>query len=79
LSGEVITIMVVVAVILLVLYWGKGRNAVWGGATLGIIVGLITALITGSWRLLGLIFAIGTFVGTFADWLGRLSDWLKVR
>jgi len=68
----VITVITVIAVILLVLHW-KGPNAVWGGATLGVIVGLIVALVTGDWSRLALIFGIGTFAGTLFEWVGRLA------
>jgi hypothetical protein len=64
--------LVVVALILLFLHW-KGPNAVWGGATLGLIVGLIIALVRGDWGILALSFSIGTFVGTFFEWVGRIS------
>lgn len=65
-------VMVVIAGILLVSHW-KGPNAVWGGATLGLIVGLIVALVTGDWGLLALVFAVGTFAGTIFEWVGRLA------
>jgi hypothetical protein len=68
----VITLITVVAVILLLLHW-KGTNAVWGGATLGVIVGLIVALVTVDWSQLALIFAIGTFAGILFEWVGRLA------
>ncbi len=66
---EPITIL---AIALLALHW-KGPNAVWGGATLGVIVGLIVALVVGDWSLLALIFAIGTIAGTIFEWIGRLA------
>ncbi len=66
---EPITIL---AIVLLALHW-KGPNAVWGGATLGVIVGLIVALVAGDWSLLALIFAIGTIAGTIFEWIGRLA------
>ena len=68
-----ITVMAIVAGVLLVLHW-KGPNAVWGGATLGLIVGLIVAIVTGDWGRLALIFAIGTFAGTLSEWVGRLAS-----
>ena len=73
---EVTTIMAIVAAVLLVLHW-KGPNAVWGGATLGLIVGVIMALVTKDWGWLATIFAIATYAGTFFEWLGRLSRRLK--
>jgi len=69
---EATTIIAIVAAVLLVLHW-KGPNAVWGGATLGVIVGVIVALVVRDWSLLALIFAIGTFAGTVFEWVGRLS------
>jgi len=39
-------IMAIVAGVLLLVFW-RGRNAVWGGATIGAIVGLILALVKG--------------------------------
>lgn len=71
-------IMAIVAGVLLIVFW-RGRNAVWGGATIGAIVGLILAFVKDSWSLLALSFAIGTFVGLCAEGLGRLSDRLKRR
>jgi len=65
-------IMVVVAIILLVLHW-KGPNAVWGGATVGVIVGLIVSLIAGDWSPLPAIFMAGTIVGAIFEWVGRLA------
>ena len=70
--------MAVAAVILLGLHW-KGPNAVWGGAGLGVIVGLIVAIVKGDWSLLAVSFAVGTFCGVVFEWLGRLSDRIKRR
>ena len=70
------TMIIIIAVVLLALHW-KGPNAVWGMATLGIIVGFIVALTTKDWSKLALIFAIGTFVGTFFEWMGRIANKLK--
>jgi len=69
-------VMTVVAIILLVLHW-KGPNAVWGGATLGVIVGLIIALVVGDWGLLALSFAVGTFAGTLFEWVYKLGKLKK--
>lgn len=60
---DVRIISLIVTAILLVLHW-KGPNAVWKGATLGIMPGVIVALIVGDWSLLVLIVAIGTVAGT---------------
>jgi hypothetical protein len=71
-------IMAIVAGVLLLVFW-RGRSAVWGGATIGAIVGLILALVKGDWSLLALSFAVGTFVGLGAEGLGQLSDKLRRR
>lgn len=74
---EVATLTTVIAIVLLILYW-RGPNAVWGGATLGIITGFIVALITKDWSRMALIFSAGTFIGTFFEWIGRLaSKWKR--
>ena len=64
--------LVVIAFILL-LNHRRGPNAVWGGATLGLIVGFIFSLVQGDWGLLALSFAAGTFIGTVFEWIGRFS------
>ncbi|MFC1905743.1 hypothetical protein ACFLXL_02930 [Chloroflexota bacterium] len=71
-------ILLIIAVILLLLHWG-GRNAVWGGATLGLVVGIIISIIKGDWTFLAYSVSGGVFLGTFFEWLGRLADWLKKR
>lgn len=72
------TILAIVAGVLLILHW-KGPNAVWGGAGLGVVVGLIIALVKGDWSLLALSFALGTFAGTFFEWIGKIVDKLHSR
>ncbi len=75
---ETTTIMAIVAGVLLILHW-KGPNAVWGGAALGVVAGVIVALVTKDWAWLATIFAIATYAGTFFEWLGRLSQRLQKR
>ena len=65
------TVLAIIAGVLLILHW-KGPNAVWGGATLGAIVGLIIALVKGDWGLMALSFAAGTYAGTVFEWLPRI-------
>jgi hypothetical protein len=67
-------IMTVVAAILLVLFFGRGQNAVWGGATLGVIVGLILALVKHDWNLMALSFSAGTYAGIIAILLSRVAS-----
>ena len=69
----VTTIITAVAIVLLVLHW-KGPNAVWGGATIGTIAGIIVALVAKDWGRLFSFFAMGTFIGTLFEWIGRIAS-----
>lgn len=72
----------IIAAILLIVFWRR-RNAIWGGLTLGIIIGLIVAVffvfegsgfdgyIVGKGAILGII------IGFMAQLLGRVPDLLK--
>ena len=71
---SVSAIMAIIAGVLLLLSFGGGRNAVWGGASLGAIVGVIVSLATDNWDWLLFIFAVGTFIGTISEWIGRFSE-----
>jgi len=75
-------ILGIIAIILLIIYW-RSRNAVWGGLTIGIILGLIIAifyLFRGhgfSWYIIGKGATIGTIVGFGAELLGKISDFIR--
>lgn len=58
----------------LVAYWGS-RNAVWGTATLGALVGLIIAVVQSGfdWATVGKGFVVGALVGLAFEWLGRIG------
>jgi len=72
----------IIAAMLLVVFWRR-RNAVWGGLTLGIIVGFITAIFfafkVGGFNLfiVGKFAVVGTLIGFIAELLGKASDHLK--
>ena len=72
----------ILAAILLVIFW-KGRNAVWGGLTLGIIIGILIAVffaIKGkgfNFYTIGKTVIIGILVGFLAELLGKISDYLR--
>jgi len=71
------TIITIVALILLALYWNK-RCAVWGGLTLGIIIGVLWKIFGGrDWYIVVKIAAIGTLLGFGAEMLSVISDHLK--
>jgi len=72
----------IVAFVSLIIYWSK-RGAVWGGLTLGIVLGFFVAiyfLITGrgfSWISWVRCAIVATLVGVLADWLGKGSDLMR--
>lgn len=67
-------ILGIVTVILLMFFW-RTRNAVWGGFTIGIIIGLIVALFSGfDWYMVVKGAISGTIVGFGAELLGKFSD-----
>jgi len=72
-------ILGIVAIVLLVIFW-KNKNAVWGGLTLGIIIGIIIAIFYGNgfdWHIIGKSAISGTILGFIAELLGKGSDLLK--
>jgi predicted membrane-bound spermidine synthase len=72
----------IITAILLIAFW-RTRNAVWGGLTLGIVVGFIVTVVFAfkgqgfNWSLIGKFTVIGTLVGFLAELLGKFSDYLK--
>jgi len=74
----------IIALILLIIYWWS-RNAVWGGLTIGIILGLIIAILYlfrghgFNWAIVGKGATLGTLVGFGAELLGKISDFIKKR
>ncbi len=75
-------ILGIIAIILLITYW-RSRNAVWGGLTIGVILGLIVAifyLFVGhgfSWSIIGKSATLGTMIGFGAELLGKISDFIR--
>ena len=67
-------ILAVIAFILLIIYWG-GRNAVWGGLTGGIIIGILWKFIGGTdWYIVVRVATITTLLGFGSELLGTTSD-----
>jgi hypothetical protein len=60
---------------------GDRRSAIWGGATLGLFVGVILGFFVGSsyWRTVLIAVGIGAAAGIVAEILGRVSDRLAWR
>jgi hypothetical protein len=73
-------ILAIISAGVLLVYFFKGPNAVWGGATAGVIIGLIVGFITGN-VLNGMLwgFAVGTLAGFAAELLGKVSDRMRQR
>lgn len=80
---DIWTILLILSIFILVVYWAKGRNAVWGGFTLGIIIGFIIAFVSvfgGSgfaWLTIERCAIIGTLFGFLSEILGIISDYIK--
>jgi hypothetical protein len=66
----------VVAAICLLVFFFRGPNAVWGGATLGVLGGVVVALVSSaafSWMTVGKGLVIGVLAGSVAELLGRIA------
>jgi len=71
-------ILVIISLVALALTFSKGRNAIWGGATAGIILGAIVGIFKPPFfTTLGYGFVIGTFAGLLAEFLGFVSDYFR--
>jgi len=75
-------ILSIISFIGLIVFWRKG-NAVWGGLTIGVIIGLIIAIVyffkgNGfSWTIISKGLVVGVLIGIVAQLLGIISDKLK--
>lgn len=76
-------VLAVVAGLSLIVFW-TGKNAVWGGMSIGLVVGLIIALvyaISGSgfhWTIIGKGAVIGTLAGLVSELVWRVANRGKV-
>lgn len=69
----------IASAVLLAIYF-RSPNAVWGGLTVGIIIGLIIALFSGfDWYVVGRSAISGTVIGFGAELLGKVSDKMRGR
>ncbi|MBL7130424.1 MAG: hypothetical protein ISS45_03325 [Candidatus Omnitrophica bacterium] len=75
----------ITVVLLIVFFFRPRRNAVWGGLFLGIIIGLIIAIlfvfrVSGfDWYKIVKCAILGTIIGFIAELLGKVSDFIKKR
>lgn len=58
-------------------FFTKRKSAIWGGATFGLIVGIILGIIKGDFSDILRAALIGANVGLLAEIFGLLSDRLK--
>ncbi len=69
----------IVAILSLIIF-GKGRSSIWGGLTIGAIIGLIISIIYlfiepgFQWSIIKKSAIIGTLCGLIADLLGKFSN-----
>ncbi|MBN2611740.1 MAG: hypothetical protein JXB00_09315 [Bacteroidales bacterium] len=74
-------VLAILAFISLFVYWKK-RNAVWGGLTIGIIIGLLIALFKKGgfdWYIVLKVGIIGVLFGVFSELLSKIGEFLKKR
>jgi len=77
-------ILGIITIVLLIVFWRR-RNAVWGGLTIGVIIGFIVAIFfvfkSGGfdWFIIGKGAISGAIIGFFAELLGMFSDFIKKR
>jgi len=67
-------ILLVTAAVALLAHW-RGRNAVWGSATIGVLVGIVIAVFRPGfdWWIVGKAVVIATFVGLALEWVPRIG------
>jgi len=63
----------IVAILMLLLYW-DGPNAIWGGASLGFLIGVVVALFCDGfdWWLVAKSVAVTILIGTVVEFVYRL-------
>jgi len=71
-------ILTIIAAISMLLSFFRRKNAIWGGATIGLVIGIITAIVKNfNWSITYKAVVIGILVGLVADLLGMIADLLK--
>ena len=69
---DVWTILTIITIILLMAFWQE-RNAIWGGLTLGIVIGVIIVIFFAfkgnefDWYIIGKSAIVGTWLGFIAE------------
>ena len=65
------------AIIFLFIFLPQWKNAVWGGATLGLIVGVVWGVISGESSHILMSVSYGVWLGFLFEVTGMLGDFLK--
>jgi hypothetical protein len=64
-----------IAFVLIVYFFFKGSNAVWYGATIGLIIAILIAIITDfNWALTYKIVLVGTLIGGVSELICSISE-----
>ncbi|MCX5727183.1 MAG: hypothetical protein NT030_08520 [Candidatus Saganbacteria bacterium] len=77
-------ILEIIAIISLIIFW-RGPNAVWGGGAIGIIGGLIAAVISSLygkglfWSILGKWIVIGIVLGVVTELLWKFASYVSFK
>ena len=71
-------ILTIIAAISIIASFFRKQNAIWGGATIGLVLGIIIAIFNKfNWSITYKAIVIGILIGLIADLLGMISDLLK--
>ncbi len=65
----ILNIFLIIGIIALIFSFSLGKNAIWGGATLGLIIGLIIGIITQNFSNILRTALIGADIGLFFELL----------
>ena len=72
------TTLTIIASLAMILSFFRKQNAIWGGATIGLVIGIILAIIKKfNWSITYKAIVIGILVGIVADLLGLFGDFIK--
>ena len=69
-------ILSVIALVSLIAFFARGPNPIWGGATAGLIIGFIIALVRDGFDLFVIwkVIVVGVILGILAELLARLGQ-----
>lgn len=73
-------ILAIIALVFLFVFW-KRKNSIWGGLTLGLVIGLIIAIFSNKFNWYTILKAgiLGVLLGAFAELLSKIGEIIKKR